>query len=96
MLLPPATGSNIAVEVDGYSLDEIGERIGRAIARMLKALGEPADAEPFVRAWIAGLDAGTRSSFLVRVLAPGWPEGSDALLAGLREGLAARRASDPC
>ncbi|HEY0136556.1 MAG TPA: hypothetical protein VGB85_20880 [Nannocystis sp.] len=85
------TGPNPAVEVDGYSLDEIGERIGRAIARLLRALGEPAEAEPYVRAWIAGLDSGTRSRFIIRVLAPDWPDGSDSLVAAVREGLAVRR-----
>ena len=90
-MLHPPTGPVPAVEVDDYSLDEIGERIGRAIARLLRALHEPAEAEPHVRAWIAGLDASTRRRFLMQVLAPGWPEGSDALVAAVREGLAARR-----
>jgi hypothetical protein len=90
-MLHPPTRPNTAVEVDRYSLDEIGERIGRAIARLLTALDEPAEAEPYVRAWIAGLDPGTRSRFMFRVLAPGWPEGSDAVVAAAREALAVRR-----
>lgn len=79
------TGQDVTLDVETCSLDELAAQIGRAIGRVLAALGERAggDAELRVRAWISGLDPRTRSRLLGTVLAPAWPAGREGIVAAM-------------
>ena len=81
------TGQDVTLDVESCSLDELAAQIGRAIARVLAALGDPPDrasrddAERRVRAWISRLDPRSRSAVLATVLAPTWPQGCEVIVA---------------